>query len=162
MAENAQAPAVMYRAIGHGREVDLSALGVPALLTFVGRTTSDQAQPISATVREIYPDVARLVTCNIADVRGIPKLLRRPVEMLMKSSYNDAVATLKPGQRAEDAILILPDWDGTCFDAFGIDDVGTTVAVGVLDASGRIIGTYQGDDAAAQALKLLRQVAAGG
>ena len=148
-------PSAPYKAIGHGRLMQLDALGVPAVLVFVGRETSEQAQPIVPAVREKYPEVGQVLICNMADVRGIPKLLRKPVEMLMKSSYKDAVDGLEPGRTAEDYVLILPDWDAAAYDALGVKDVSKLAAVGVIDRDGKIVGMYQGEDAAAEALAML-------
>jgi hypothetical protein len=150
-----RAPAIPYKAIGHGRELRLDALGVPAVLVFVGRETSKQAQPIVEAVRETYPDTGQVIVCNIADVRGIPKLVRKPVEMLMKASYREAVENLVEGRKPEEYVLILPDWDGAAYESFGVHDVSTTPAVGVLDAHGNIVGMVQGDDMAAAALEML-------
>ncbi len=148
-------PSAPYKAIGHGRQIQLDALGVPAVLMFAGRETSNQPQPIVSAIREVYPTVEQVLICNMADVRGIPKLVRKPVELLMKSSYKDAVDGLEPGRTAEDYVLILPDWDAAAFDAFGVKDVSKLVAVGVIDHDGKIVGMYQGEDAAAQALSML-------
>jgi hypothetical protein len=150
-----------YTAIGHGREVNLSALGVPALLIFVGRETSSQARPIVNEVRERYNDITQLVVCNMADVRGIPKLVRKPVEMLMKSSYKDAVDNLAEGRTPEDYVLILPDWDGQAYRAFGVEDVSKQPAFGVLDRAGAVAGTYQGEDPVTHVLSMLKGVVSG-
>lgn len=160
--EDVRAPAASYKAIGHGRQIQLDAIGVPAVLVFVGRETSEQAQPIVSAVREAHPTVADVMICNLADVRGIPKLVRKPIEMLMKSSYNDAVANLEQGRTAEDYVLILPDWDGAAYDAFGVRDVSKLAAVGVLDANGRIVGMHQGDEPAAHVLQMLERAMSGG
>lgn len=148
-------PSAPYKAIGHGRHIQLDALGVPTVLVFVGRETSQQAQPIVSAVREVYPTVEQVVICNMADVRGIPKLVRKPVEMLMKSSYKDAVDGLEAGRTAEDYVLILPDWDAAAYNAFGVKDVSKVAAVGVIDRAGKIIGMHQGEGAAVQALSML-------
>jgi hypothetical protein len=148
-------PSAPYKAIGHGRMIQLDALRVPVVLVFVGRETSEQAQPIVSAVREVYPTVEQLMICNMADVRGIPKLVRKPVEMLMKSSYKDAVDNLEAGRTAEDYVLILPDWDAAAYDAFGVTDVSKLAAVGVVDRSGKIVGMYQSEDAGPQVLSML-------
>jgi hypothetical protein len=157
MERTQKAPAVAYRAIGHGRELTLGALGVPTLLVFVGRETSGQAKPLTQAVRDVYPDASQLVIANVADVRGIPRLVRKPVEMLMKSSYRDAVEGLEPGRSPEDYVLILPDWDGEAYAACAVDDVSKRVAVAVLERDGTIAGTYQGDDPLTFVLATLRE-----
>ncbi|MBI5289225.1 MAG: hypothetical protein HY873_09675 [Chloroflexi bacterium] len=143
------------KAIGHGRQVDLSTPGTATVLIFVGRETQAEAKPISEAIREAYIEASQVRVCNVADVRGIPRLMRKPVEMMMKSSYNDAVEGLKPGRAPEDYVLILPDWDGELFKALGIDDVKTSAAVAVVDSAGALAGVVRGPDAAAQAVALL-------
>jgi hypothetical protein len=123
--------------------VNLSQLGVPAALVFVARETSSQANPLITEIRDEFPDARKVMICNVADVRGIPKLVRKPVEMLMKSSYNDAVANLQEGRTAEDYVLILPDWEGDAFTALEVEDVKETVTVVVLDAKGEKVGAYK-------------------
>lgn len=153
-------PSFPLKAIGHGRVVDLARLGLPAVLLFVGRETSDQAAPLSREIRERYPMAAQVVICNIADVRGIPRLVRKPVEMLMKSSYKDAVEGLEPGRTPEEYVVILPDWDGVVYEAAGITDVSKDLGVAVVDADGRITGVHQGAGAAERILELLAPVVA--
>jgi hypothetical protein len=151
-------PEISIKAIGHGRVMDLGRLGVPAVLLFVGRETSEQASPIVTAIRDKYADPKQVTVCNIADVRGIPKLVRKPVELLMKSSYKNAVDNLEPGRTAEDYVLILPDWDGEVYEAAGIENVSKEVALAVVAADGRIVGTHQGDGAAEKAVELLSSV----
>ena len=155
MAESTTSLSEPYKAIGHGREINLSTLGVPAVLIFVGRETSGQAAPLVTAIRERWGSVAQVQICNLADVRGIPKLLRKPVEMLMKSSYNDAASNLLEGRRPEDYVNILPDWEGQAYRAFGVEDVTKEAAFGVLDGAGGIVGTYKGPDAISQVVSVL-------
>lgn len=152
-----RAPAVTLEAIGHGRKLTLDALGVPALLIFVARETSDAASPVVQSIRDTYPMASQLLIANVADVRGIPRLVRKVAQTLMKSSYNNAVERLAEGRTPEDYVLILPEWDGALMKPLGIEDVTKTIAVAVIDASGGVVGTYQGDDVTAGALALLEQ-----
>jgi len=147
------------KAIGHGRQVDLSAPGTTTVLIFVGRETQAEAKPISQAIRDAYPEASQVRVCNIADVRGIPRLVRKPVEMMMKSSYNDAVEGLAPGRAPEEYVLILPDWDGEVFKALGVEEVSTSAAVAVIDRAGGLAGVVRGPDAAEQVVALLEQAA---
>ena len=149
----ASAPDVTYKAIGHGRTINLAQLGVPAALVFVARETSSQANPIISIIRETFPRADQVTICNVADVRGIPKLVRKPVEMLMKSSYNDAVANLQEGRTPEEYVLILPDWDGDAFTALEVESVKETVSIVVLDANGESQGTFKDAAGVVDALK---------
>jgi hypothetical protein len=152
------APNIVYKAIGHGRQLNLGQLGVPAVLVFVARETSEQASPIVSAIRERFPSASQVMICNIADVRGIPRLVRKPVEMLMKSSYKDAVDNLQPGRTPEEYVLILPDWDGDAFTSLEVGDVTKDVALVVLDARGERIAAASGPDAAAEVVRALESV----
>ena len=152
-----QAPAVTLKANGHGRQLTFNELGVTALLVCVARETSDMASPVVTAVREKYATAEQVLIANIADTRPFPRLIRKVAEQIMKSSYNDAVKNLLPGRKPEDYVLIVPDWDGDLLKPLGIDDVTKTIAVAVIDARGGLVGVYQGDDVAAQALALLER-----
>jgi hypothetical protein len=158
-ATGAVAPVVTLQAIGHRREVAIASVGAPAVLMFVGRETQSAVDPVVDAVRERYPEASQVTILNIADVRGIPRLVRKVAETIMKSSYRERVAKLKPGQSPEEYVLILPDWDGDVFKALGVGDVSKTIFVAVLDRSGRIAGQYQGDDPAGAAVELLGRIA---
>jgi hypothetical protein len=106
-------------------------------------------------IRDVYPDAAQVLVCNIADVRSIPKLLKPVVQQLMKSSYNHAVENLQPGRTPEDHVLILPDWDNELLGPLGIDDVTKNVAVVVLAPDGRVVLRHQGEGAVPSALDAL-------
>ncbi|MDP9238605.1 MAG: hypothetical protein M3P30_14625 [Chloroflexota bacterium] len=152
-----RAPSVTVEAIGHGRKIVIDAIGAPAVLIFAGRETSDAAPPIVDSIRAKYPMASQVVIANVADVRGIPRFVRKVAQTMMKSSYNKALDRLEPGKTPGEYVLILPDWDGTVMTPLGIDDVSKSVAIAVIDAKGNVVGTYQGIDAAARALSLLDQ-----
>lgn len=153
----AQAPAVTLKAIGHGRQLTFDAIGVPAVLVFVARETSDQPGPMIGAIRDTYPGADEVLIVSIADGRAFPRIIRKVAEQIMKSSYNDAVKDLEPGQKPEDHVLIAPDWDGALLTPLGIDDVTKQIAVAVIDARGGLTGVYQGDDPATHALEMLER-----
>lgn len=151
---------VPVKAFGHGRELRLAGLDVPAVLVCVSRETSQQAGPVTRAVRETYPEVSQVLVATIADVRSIPKLLRKVVEQLMKSNYNDAVKNLAPGHTAEDYVIIVPDWDGEVLGPLGVDDVTKQIAVAVIAPGGKVALVHQGDEPATAVLEALRPLAA--
>ena len=157
MATQAQAPAVTLKAIGHGRQLTFNAIGVPAVLVFVARETSDQPEPVIRAIRDTYPTAEELLIVSIADGRAYPRLIHKVAEQIMKSSYNDAVKNLEPGHKPEDYVLIAPDWDGSLLTPLGIDDVSKQIAVAVIDARGGLTGVYQGDDPQTHVLELLER-----
>ncbi len=151
------APAVTLKANGHGRQLTFNRLGVPAVLICVARETSDLVSPVVSKIRETYETADQVLIANIADTRPFPRLIRKIAEQIMKSSYNDAVKNLQPGHKAEDYVLIIPDWDGDLLKPLGIDDVTKTIAVAVIDAQGGLVGVYQGDEPASHALEMLER-----
>jgi hypothetical protein len=145
-------------AFGHGRELRLAALGVPAMYTCVARETSDQPQPVARAVRDAYPSAEQVLVISVADLRKIPRLLKPIVDQLMKSNYKNAVENLQPGRKPEDHVLILPDYGDGFLDGLGVEDVTKQIAVVVADAKGDVAGIYQGDDPASAAMKMVGAV----
>jgi hypothetical protein len=152
-----RAPAVTLKANGHGRRITFDAIGTTTVVVCVARETSDQALPVRDAVRERWPEASDVLVINLADGRPFPRLIRKIAEQIMKSSYNSAVAHLKPGRRPEDYVLIVPDWEGAVLTALGLEDVSKTIAVAVIDKQGDVIGVYQGDDPPSHAVALLER-----
>ena len=151
------APDVTLKAIGHGRSLPLNKMGTTVLLAFVARETSDQPSQLAKSVRERYPHASQVTIISVADGRRFPKLVRKVAEQIMKSSYNDAVKNLLPRQDPEHYVLIAPDWDGAVYNALGVDDVTKQIAIAVINAQGDVVGSYQGNETAAEALALLER-----
>jgi prolycopene isomerase len=152
-----QLPAM--KAIGSNREVNLSALGKPALFLFHTQETAEQAAAVNRSLRaqSDYKSCDSLFIANIVDLRSVPKLFRGFAEKAMKESYETAAASLPAGAKPEEYVLILPDWDGSATQAFGLKETNKTAALAVLNESGHVIGTYQGEAAEANALALLKK-----
>ncbi len=157
MTTQGPAPAVTLKAIGHGRALKFDALGTPAVVMCVARESADQPNAVVDVIREKWRDAAKVMIVNVADGRAFPKLIHKVAEQIMKSSYNDAVASLEPGMKPEDYVLIAPDWDGALLKPLGFDDVSKQIGIAVIDAKGNLVGTYQGDDAPAQTMTLVEQ-----
>jgi hypothetical protein len=153
-----RAPSATLKCFGHGRELQFDALGVPAVLVCVARESSEQAGPCTSAIRERWPLASQVMIVSVGDVRSIPKLLRKVVEQIMKSSYNDAVKNLQPGRTPEEYVLIAPDFDGEVLNPLGIEDVTKRIAVVVLAADGSVALSYQGDEPAAAAMGALEKL----
>ncbi len=160
MTAQGPAPAITLKAIGHGRQLTFNALGTPAVVICVARESSEQPQPVVDAVRGKYRGADQVMIVNVADGRAFPKLIHKVAEQIMKSSYNDAVAGLEPGMKPEDYVLIAPDWNGSLLKPLGFEDVSKLIGVAVIDGEGNLVGTYQGDDAAAQTMALVEQAIA--
>lgn len=154
------APAVTLKAIGHGRQLTFNALGTAAVVIFVAQKSSDQPQPVVDAIREKYRDAGKVMIVNVADGRAFPKLIHKVAEQIMKQSYNSALESLEPGMNPEDYVLIAPDWDGKLLKPLGFDDVSNEIGIAVIDASGKVVGTYQGGDAPAQTMAMVERALA--
>jgi hypothetical protein len=64
----------------------------------------------------------------------------------MKDSYRQAASTLPKEDDPADFVFILPDWDGSVTNAFGLKDTNKTAGVAVLGADGNIVGVSPGSD----------------
>ncbi|MFZ5881084.1 MAG: phytoene desaturase family protein [Chloroflexota bacterium] len=155
---NYQLPSM--RAVGSNREVNLDALGRPAVLLFHTQETAEQAAAVNSSLRaqSDYQSCDSLFIANVVDLRAVPKLFRGFAEKAMKESYDKAASSLPAGARPEEYVLILPDWDGSVTNTIGLKEVNKNAGVVVLDANGGIMGTCQGDGLVAESLALLKKV----
>ena len=152
-------PSITITAAGSKRKIPLDKLGRPALLLFLWQETEALADGVREIVREKYPRPEQVLIVNLADLRGIPRLLRSMVEPEMAKGYKRTVEKLPPGtERPHEHVIILPDWKGEVAQAVGVDGTHETPAVAVMDADGRIGGHYQGMDLAGAAMELLEKV----
>jgi len=150
-------PAVTMTAIGNGRKITLNRIGLPALLIFHGRNTSEAVRSVNGPVRDEYPSAEQLLVISIADLHVVPGLLRGVVQAFIKDAYEEAIQELPQGWEPIDYLLILPDWDGKVTKAFQMKNTDGKAGLAVLDGNAKVLGTYQGDNLANQALKLLEK-----
>ena len=147
----------MMKAIGSNREVNLNAIGRPAVLIFHTAETAEDAQRINQAVRgtQEYKSFESVLIANVVDLHSVPKLFRSFAEKSMRDSYVKAGGSLPQGETPQDYVIILPDWDGTVTKAFGLKDTNKMASAVILDASGNIVGVYQSGDLTSQALQQL-------
>jgi phytoene dehydrogenase-like protein len=151
------APAATLKAAGSGREVTLNAIGRLTVILFHTADTAEEAERIHQFVRGVqeYQSGASVAIINMVDLHTVPKLFRGFAEKSMRESYEKAGRKLPPGEKPQEYVIILPDWDGSVTKSFGLGDTSKTVGLVVLDAQGGVIGTYQGGEPEAHALELL-------
>lgn len=152
------APVVALVAAESGAAIDLAAPGRPLLLVCHTQDTADAGPAVNAAVREQFPLASQLVVASLVDLRGVPRLFRGIAKGAMKENYAAAVAGLPDGFDPADYVRIVPDWDGSITDALAVSEVNKTAALVLVAANGALVGRYQGDDPAAGALALLRQL----
>jgi prolycopene isomerase len=152
-------PLPAMKAIGSNREVNLSALDKPAVLLFHTQETAEAAAAVNVALRarSDYQSCDSLFIVNIVDLHSVPKLFRGFAEKAMKESYEKAASSLPPEVDPKDYVLILPDWEGSVTKAFGLKDTNKTAALAVLNESGNVIDTYQGEAVESNALALLKK-----
>ncbi|MFC1879353.1 hypothetical protein ACFLZW_05520 [Chloroflexota bacterium] len=152
-------PPITITAAGSRGKIPLHKLGRPVVLLFLWQETEALADGVRDMVRAKYPQPAQVLIVNLADLRGIPRLLRRMVEPEMAKGYKRTVAKLPAGtERPHEHVIILPDWKGEVAQAVGAADTHETPAVAVMDADAAIIGLYQGFDLAEAAMELLAKI----
>jgi len=150
------APDFKLRAIPTKRKVEIpSESGVPMLLVFMGAQTATQIEDVVKNVRLYQPDPAQLLIVNVVDLRGVPKLLRKMAETVMRASYDQAAAQLPDEFDPAEHLILVPDWKGKIFKALGIRDASKNLAIVALNAAGQVIGHYQGEAIVPVALELI-------
>lgn len=153
-----KAPAVTLTAIGNNRKITLNKIGTPAVLLFHGRNTAEASRKVNGPVRDRFPEASQLLVASIMDLHIAPRLLRGVVEAFIRDAYEEAIQELPNGWTPQEYLLLLPDWDGKLTKSFGFKDTDRNAGVALLDADGRIVGTYQGNDLINQTLALLEQI----
>ncbi len=153
--EKMQAPKVTLEAAGSGRKLSLDAPGVPLVLAFASRATTEMVPPFRAALRQRFPDPGKVIVASIVDTSNVPRLMRKVARGALGKRFNDLAAGLAPGQDPESYIVILPDWSGTVASALGIGESEEHLAVAVIDAAGGLAGTYTGDEPLEATVELL-------
>lgn len=141
------------------REIDFARPGLPTVLVFHDQDSVRAGAAAVIAIRSKYEDAASVTVANVVDLQSVPKLFRKFAETSMRKSYVRAEEELPEGKRAEDYVVILPDWDGSATQAFGFSDMGEDIGLVVLDTDGEITGFHRGENATDQALEDLRRIA---
>ena len=149
---DAQAPAITLKAVVSGRKIVLNDVSVPTLALLFDQATSTTLDPVIGPVRERWPEASQLQIANVVDGRKFPRIIRKVAETMMSSSYHSNAKEMPAGHDPADYILILPDWNASVMKALGIESVSERLALAVIAPGGSLIGTYQGEDAPAQAM----------
>jgi prolycopene isomerase len=160
LTSSAAAPSATLKAAGSGREVTLTDIGKPAVLLFHTADTAEDAERINQAVRGVkeYQPSESVTIANVVDLHSVPKLFRSFAEKSMRDSYTKAGSGLPQGEKPQDYVIILPDWDGSVTKGFGLSDTSKTVGLAVLDGNGGVVGTYQGSEPESHALELLKKM----
>lgn len=160
MTDSTLAPAITLTAVVSKRKVSLNEVAVPTLVLLFDQGTSATLDPVREPVRALWPTAAQVQIANVVDCRKFPKLIRKIAETLMSNSYKTNAQDIPEGRDPADYIIILPDWEAKTMKALGIDDVSQRLALAVVAPGGKLIGTYQGEDAPERAVAMLKEAGA--
>ena len=141
-------------AVGTQRPIDVATLDRPAVFICYAEATQDGADAIEAAVRQTYP-ASRVLVAHVIDLHMVPGLFRGVARNILNSEYEKAVAALPAGEKADEYVIILPDWDAAFVTSLGLADVTKQLGVAVFDADSTLSGLSQGEDVAAETLTLL-------
>ena len=125
------------------------------VLFFLWRDTLHLAEPVNLGVRRRYPLASQLLVANLADLRGVPRLLHGLVSHEMEKGYRDIAARLPARLDPADYVLIIPDWKGKAVKAVGLPSPLRHPALAVIDRGGMLFGVHQGNDLSEAALRIL-------
>lgn len=155
LAEGTAAPPFSLHAVPTKRKVNMPpGNGAPAMMLFVGAQTATSMESVVRDVRRRYPDPSQLLIINVVDLRGVPRLLRSTAETIMRAAYDKAAEQIPNGHDPAEHLILLPDWKGLLFKAYGIPDVNKYLALVMVDEDGAIRGHYHGPDIGEAAVKL--------
>ena len=142
----ARLPNKNIKAIGSDREFNFQDFGATTVLIFHYQDTAGMARSLNNAIREKYPLASDILIASVLDLHSIPKIARGMTESMVVREYKKAANGLKDNQTPEDFIIILPDWNGQMTKALGFKDTNNEVGLAIIDSSGYVQNTYQGDD----------------
>jgi hypothetical protein len=155
-------PPITITAVESKAKLSLNKLGRPAVLLFLWQETEVLGDLVREAVRQKYPEPAQVLIINLADLRGIPRVMRAMVERELAKGYKRTVRKLPEGANPAHHVIILPDWKGEVAEAVGAGDTHQTPAAAVLNAGAEIVGVHHGEDLVEPVLKMLEQAGVNG
>jgi hypothetical protein len=129
--------------------------GVTLVLACFTQQTRAQIESVGRAVRDTYPDTAAVLFCHVVNLEKVPRMLHGAARGIMENEYRKAAAELDLGLAPEDIVIILPDWSGEVCRSLGFSNLDRQAGIAVIDAAGRLVGTEQGEELVAAALRLL-------
>ena len=148
-------PAEKLTAVVSEIEIDLAAIGRPAVLVFHGQDTADAALEINKAVRKKHPSADEVFIASVIDLRSFPSMFHGMVKPALEKAYFNAAGKVPDGSAPSDLVVLLPDWDGAVHDAVGVKDSTRDAALVLVDARARILRIEQGGPLADKALASL-------
>lgn len=153
---NKPAPDVSMDAVESSRMINPSQPDARRLvLVFQSQQTARALAGIQDAVRERFPDADDVRIVSVVDLRSVPRMFRSMAKSALKQAYESAARHLPEGWTPAEYVVILPDWKGEFFQAFGVKDANEEAAVVVIDEQGVALGSLQGADLGGFVLPLL-------
>lgn len=155
------APAFDLTAVKSGRQVSPTRHGGQVLgLIFHGRENVQAVVDINTTVRPHFPQPAQVTLASVLDMSMVPRLLQRAIKPMLEQAYDQAASEIPKEYDPADYVFLLPDWTGAVVKAYRAKNTGKVAALVVIDARGRVVGSYQGPQPGPAALQLVQQAMA--
>ncbi len=152
------APDVRLEAVESGRVINPSQPDARFLvLVFQSQQTARAMAGIQDAVREKFPDAGEVRIVSVVDLRGVPRMFRGMAKSAMKKAYEHGSEHLPAGWDPTEYIVILPDWKGEFFKAFGVENAEAHAAAVVVNRDGVVLGARQGPDLAPFVLDVIAQ-----
>lgn len=159
MLVGSPAPSINLPAVATGLQFRLSDhRDRHVLLLFVSAYGAKATRDVVISVRRHYPEFEQLPIAIIIDMGMIPKLLHRTVTGFMEAAYREAAAQIPPGYKADEHLILLPDWSGSITRDYSIKQIGNEVQLVIVSPQGNIVAAYQGRDALNNTLTHLQKV----
>ncbi len=153
------APDISLQAVESGRTINPAQPDARYLvLVFQSQKTVRAMAPIQDKVRRKFPAADDVRIASVVDLRGVPRMFRGMAKSALKQAYTEAASHLPedwPSSDPADYVIILPDWKGTFFDAFGVTDANEKAAAVVINQQGVVLGSSQDGNLSAFVLSLL-------
>jgi hypothetical protein len=143
------APNINLEAVESGRTVNPGQPDARYLvLVFQSQKTARAMAPIQDRVRRKFLNPADVRIASVVDLSGVPRMFKGMAKSALKQAYQDAASHLPEEWKAvadpADYIIILPDWKGDFFKAFGVGDANEQAVAVVIDRQGTVLGSQRG------------------
>lgn len=156
-----QAPFFSLQAVVSARRISSTPpLASPLLLLFHGRDGADTVSAINAAVRSALRPAHVVTVASVVPLDQTPKILHPALKLALEAAYHRAARHLPVEIAAEDALIILPDWDGSVTHSFDMHTRRNPVGIAAIDRQGTLIETYTGPESISYALRMARQLRA--
>lgn len=158
-----EAPAFTLQHV-EGHQVSLQDYrGGKVVVVLSAKDTAGQAQQAAKTLRQRF-DHEELPILLVIDLSRLPRMIQRVAKSMIKKGYAGAVERARADYAAQgrpfpadasQAVVMLPDLDGSVTASFAVGDVRQAAAAVLIDEAGKVVGTASGEAMGDEVLALL-------